>query len=69
VVLANDSTVHSSPHLILFASTTARNPHVYHVCQVQIVKKLKLTGHPYKIFKNTAYIRDMFHSSLEVCFD
>jgi ribosome biogenesis protein BMS1 len=32
----------------------------------QIVKKLKLTGIPYKIFKNTAFIKDMFNSSLEV---
>jgi ribosome biogenesis protein BMS1 len=32
----------------------------------EIVKKLKLTGHPYKIFKNTAFIKDMFRSSLEI---
>jgi len=32
----------------------------------EIVKKLKLTGHPYKIFRNTAFIRDMFGSSLEI---
>lgn len=32
----------------------------------EIVKKLKLTGHPYKIFKNTAFIKDMFGSSLEI---
>ncbi|GAA6036869.1 hypothetical protein JCM8097_006323 [Rhodosporidiobolus ruineniae] len=32
----------------------------------QIVKKLKLTGTPYKIFKNTAFIKDMFNSALEV---
>ncbi|KAL3469404.1 hypothetical protein BJX99DRAFT_73800 [Aspergillus californicus] len=32
----------------------------------EIVKKLKLTGVPYKIFKNTAFIRDMFNSSLEI---
>ncbi|SCZ91006.1 BZ3500_MvSof-1268-A1-R1_Chr1-3g02469 [Microbotryum saponariae] len=31
-----------------------------------IVKKLKLTGTPYKIFKNTAFVKDMFTSSLEV---
>lgn len=31
-----------------------------------IVKKLKLTGSPYKIFKNTAFIKDMFTSSLEI---
>ncbi|KAG7886021.1 hypothetical protein KL936_005127 [Ogataea polymorpha] len=33
---------------------------------VEIVKKLKLVGHPYKIFKNTAFIKDMFSSALEV---
>jgi ribosome biogenesis protein BMS1 len=32
----------------------------------EIVKKLKLTGHPYKIFKNTAFVKDMFKSSLEI---
>lgn len=32
----------------------------------EIVKKLKLTGAPYKIFKNTAFIRDMFSTSLEI---
>ncbi|KAJ3086602.1 Glycoside hydrolase 2 (Mannanase, beta-galactosidase) [Quaeritorhiza haematococci] len=31
-----------------------------------IVKKLKLTGVPYKIYKNTAFIKDMFNSGLEV---
>ncbi|KAG8630051.1 hypothetical protein KVT40_001670 [Elsinoe batatas] len=33
---------------------------------VEIVKKLKLTGHAYKIFKNTAFIKDMFTSALEI---
>ena len=32
----------------------------------ELVKKLKLTGHPYKIFKNTAFVKDMFNSSLEI---
>ncbi|KAK7690130.1 hypothetical protein QCA50_006779 [Cerrena zonata] len=32
----------------------------------KIVKKIKLTGVPYKIFKNTAFIKDMFNSALEV---
>ncbi|KAJ3196166.1 Glycoside hydrolase 2 (Mannanase, beta-galactosidase) [Irineochytrium annulatum] len=32
----------------------------------EVVKKLKLTGTPYKIFKNTAFIKDMFTSPLEV---
>lgn len=34
--------------------------------EVEIVKKLKLVGHPYKIFKNTAFVKDMFHSSMEI---
>ncbi|KAF8552742.1 DUF663-domain-containing protein [Imleria badia] len=32
----------------------------------RIVKKLKLTGVPLKIFKNTAFVKDMFTSALEV---
>ena len=32
----------------------------------KIVKKLKLTGVPYKIFKNTVFIKDMFNTALEV---
>lgn len=32
----------------------------------EIVKKLKLTGHPYKIFRNTAFIKDMFNTALEI---
>lgn len=32
----------------------------------KIVKKLKLTGTPSKIYKNTAFIKDMFNSALEV---
>jgi ribosome biogenesis protein BMS1 len=32
----------------------------------EVVKKLKLIGHPYKVEKNTAFIRDMFNSRLEV---
>ncbi|PGH18334.1 hypothetical protein AJ80_04512 [Polytolypa hystricis UAMH7299] len=31
-----------------------------------IVKKLKLTGAPYKIFRKTAFIKDMFNSALEI---
>jgi ribosome biogenesis protein BMS1 len=30
------------------------------------MKKLKLVGEPYKIFKNTAFIKGMFNSMLEV---
>uniref|UniRef100_A0A8D2CSY9 BMS1 ribosome biosis factor n=1 Tax=Sciurus vulgaris TaxID=55149 RepID=A0A8D2CSY9_SCIVU len=33
---------------------------------IKIVKKLKLTGFPYKIFKNTSFIKGMFNSALEV---
>lgn len=33
---------------------------------VKIVKKLKLTGVPYKIFKNTAFVKEMFNTALEV---
>ena len=33
---------------------------------VEIVKKLKLTGTPSKIFKNTAFIKDMFNTALEI---
>ncbi|XP_013916474.1 PREDICTED: ribosome biogenesis protein BMS1 homolog [Thamnophis sirtalis] len=33
---------------------------------IRIVKKLKLIGFPFKIFKNTAFIKGMFNSMLEV---
>jgi hypothetical protein len=33
---------------------------------LKIVKKLKLTGTPLKIFKNTAFIKGMFNSAVEV---
>ncbi|NP_001104620.2 ribosome biogenesis protein BMS1 homolog [Danio rerio] len=33
---------------------------------VSIVKKLKLIGYPYKIFKNTCFIQGMFNTILEV---
>ncbi|RKF58753.1 Ribosome biogenesis protein bms1 [Golovinomyces cichoracearum] len=32
----------------------------------EIVKKLKLVGTPYKIFKNTAFVKDMFTTSVEI---
>lgn len=32
----------------------------------QIVKKLKLVGEPLKVFKNTAFVKNMFNSALEV---
>lgn len=32
----------------------------------EVVKKLKLVGHPDKIFKKTAFISGMFNSDLEV---
>lgn len=31
-----------------------------------VVKKLKLVGEPYKVFKNTAFVRNMFTTELEV---
>ena len=32
----------------------------------QIMKKLKLVGEPFKVFKNTAFVKGMFNSQLEV---
>lgn len=32
----------------------------------EITKKLKLVGEPYKIYKKTAFIKNMFNSTLEV---
>ena len=32
----------------------------------ELVKKLKLTGTPMKVFKNTAFVKNMFNTSLEV---
>lgn len=34
--------------------------------EFKVMKKLKLIGDPYKIMKNTAFIKGMFNSSLEV---
>ena len=34
--------------------------------QFKVMKKLKLIGEPYKIMKNTAFVKGMFNSSLEV---
>lgn len=34
--------------------------------QFNIMKKLKLIGEPYKIMKNTAFVKGMFSSALEV---
>jgi ribosome biogenesis protein BMS1 len=33
---------------------------------MRIVKKLKLVGYPYRVFKNTAFIKGMFTSAVEV---
>lgn len=32
----------------------------------KVMKKLKLVGHPVKIFKHTAFVEGMFNSSLEI---
>ena len=34
--------------------------------QFKVMKKLKLIGEPYKVHKNTAFIKGMFTSALEV---
>lgn len=34
--------------------------------QFKVVKKLKLVGEPYEVHKNTAFIKKMFNSELEV---
>jgi ribosome biogenesis protein BMS1 len=34
--------------------------------QFKVMKKLKLIGQPFKIHKNTAFIKGMFNSRLEV---
>lgn len=34
--------------------------------QFMVMKKLKLVGEPMKVFKNTAFIKNMFNSDLEV---
>jgi ribosome biogenesis protein BMS1 len=31
-----------------------------------VVKKLKLVGEPFKVYKNTAFIRGMFNSSVNL---
>jgi len=33
--------------------------------QFKVMKKLKLIGEPFKIHKNTAFIKGMFNSNLE----
>eukprot|EP01105_Mastigella_eilhardi_P026006 TRINITY_DN7298_c0_g1_i1.p1 TRINITY_DN7298_c0_g1~~TRINITY_DN7298_c0_g1_i1.p1 ORF type:complete len:1129 (-),score=377.37 TRINITY_DN7298_c0_g1_i1:38-2941(-) len=61
--------------LIAFQSLSNADPHfrvsatgvVLELNQnFKVMKKLKLIGHPNKIFKNTAFVKDMFTSSLEV---
>jgi ribosome biogenesis protein BMS1 len=32
----------------------------------KVMKKLKLVGEPFKVHKNTAFIKNMFNSKLEV---
>lgn len=32
----------------------------------KVMKKLKLIGEPYKIMKNTAFVKGMFSSAMEV---
>ena len=45
----------------------AANGIVLEIDQSYLVsKKIKLIGNPFKIFKNTAFIKDMFNSALEV---
>ena len=45
----------------------AANGIVIEVDQSYLVqKKIKLIGSPFKIFKNTAFVKDMFNSALEV---
>ncbi|KZZ90601.1 ribosome biogenesis protein [Ascosphaera apis ARSEF 7405] len=36
------------------------------IFSLEIVKKLKLKGYPYQIFRNTAFIKGMFNSALEI---
>ncbi|KAJ1339394.1 hypothetical protein BSLG_005960 [Batrachochytrium salamandrivorans] len=38
----------------------------YPIIVGEVAKKLKITGTPIKVFKNTAFVKDMFSSSLEV---
>merc|ERR1712136_656241 len=35
-------------------------------CSTQVVKKLKLVGYPYKVYKTTCFVKGMFNSQLEV---
>ena len=33
---------------------------------IKVMKKLKLVGEPFKVHKNTAFVKGMFNSKLEV---
>lgn len=55
-----------TPHFRISATGVVLNVDAGSGASHKIVKKLKLTGTPAKVFKNTAFIKDMFSSPLEV---
>lgn len=63
--------MHLCFHLCIYSNTTSfrvslTGTVLERQATTTAVKKLKLVGAPFKIFKNTAFISGMFNSALEV---
>lgn len=60
------SIANTDPGFRVAATGVVLSLHTGTLADTPIVKKIKLTGTPFKIYKNTAFIKGMFSSALEV---